>query len=111
MPSRLSISNNYDGRPSGGLAFMWRKSVGCTINVVASHTHYLLVHMQSNNWSLGVINVYMPHDDRSNTMLGELHASLSEMPLSSFIYMGDFNSDPHRGRLWDQVVRFADGNS
>ena len=118
MPSRLSISNNYDGRSSGGLAFMWRKSVGCIINVVASHTHYLLVHMQSNNWSLGVINVYMPHDDRSNTMLGEysqilgeLQASMSEMPLSSFICMGDFNSDPHRGRLWDQVVRFADGNS
>ena len=25
--------------------------------------------------------------------------------------MGDCNSDPHRGHLWDQVVRFADGNS
>ena len=23
MPSRLCISNNYDGRPSGGLSFMW----------------------------------------------------------------------------------------
>ena len=36
---------------------------------------------------------------------------MSEMPLSSLICKGDFNLDPHKERLWYQVVRFADGNS
>ena len=61
--------------------------------------------------TIGADNVYMPHDDRSDRMvgeyshiLGELQASLYEIHSDKFLCVVDFNADPHRGRLWDQVV-------
>ena len=39
FPSRLSIYNNFDNRPAGGLAIMWRKSLGLKVNVINCSIH------------------------------------------------------------------------
>ena len=102
FPSWLSISNNFDG-----LAIMWRKSLGMKVNVENCSIHYMIIDISIGEWTLGVVNNYMPHDDRSagmlgdyNRILGELQAYLETMQSSSFICTGDFNSDPNRGRLF-----------
>ena len=66
---------------------------------------------------VGLVNVYMPYDDRTidvmneySHVLGELQASISELPTDDIICLGDFNADPSRGRLWNNVVEFCNEN-
>ena len=56
----------------------------------------------------------MPYDDRSNRIcneyqqiLGELEACINDLGSSNIIYVGDYNADPNRGRLWGCVWEFV----
>ena len=52
----------------GGLAIMWRKSLGMKVNVENCSIHYMIIDISIGEWTLGVVNNYMPHDDRSAGM-------------------------------------------
>ena len=82
FPSRLSISNNFDGLPAGGLDIMWRKSLGVKVNVVNCSIHYMIIDISIGEWTLGVVNIYMPHDNRSAGMLGDYNRILGELQAS-----------------------------
>ena len=64
----------------------------------------MIIDISICEWTFGVVNIYMPHDDRSAGTLGDFNLTLGELQASSsFICTGDFYSDPNRGRLWNQV--------
>ena len=48
-----------------------------------------------------------------NRILGELQASLETMQSFFFFFFcaGEFNSDPNRGQLWNQVFNLTHDNS
>ena len=63
----------------------------------------MIVFLTSNKVTVGLVNVYMPYDDRSIEMLNdyshilvELQASNSELPTCDIICLCDFNADPSR---------------
>jgi len=118
MPSKCPISENLEGRPSGGLAIFWRKSLNIDVEMNTVHDNFMLVTITCGSWSVGLANVYMPHDDRSrdvisnySQILGELHASIDELDTGNIICIGDFNADPTRGRLWESVSGFCESNN
>ena len=41
VASRSSNSNTYNGRPSGGLAIMWRRNLGAKVKVLVKDDNYL----------------------------------------------------------------------
>jgi len=117
IPSKCSVSESFEGRPSGGLAILWRKSLNINLDVCAVHDNFMVVTISYGRWCVGLANIYMPYDDRSqdvvgrySQVLGELQASLSEIDTDNIICIGDYNADPTRGRLWECVSDFCDTN-
>jgi hypothetical protein len=81
------------------------------------HDNYMVALLTFGNWSVRLANIYMPHDNRSryilveySQILGELQASLDDLPTKNILCIGDFNADPSRGRLWLNVVDFCESN-
>ena len=117
IPSKCSNSIDHNGRPSGGLAILWRKCLNIKIELVSSHDNYMITLLRSQNTNIGLVNIYMPYDDRSSVrltnyshILGELQASLDELPTENIICAGDFNADPKRGRAWLNLCEFCDSS-
>ena len=118
IPSKCSKSETFDGRRSGGLAILWRKSLlkwNVKFETVALHDYFIIVQMSSSSWSAAYfVNVYMPSDDRSVDImvdyvhiLGGLQASLEDVSTENIVCLGDFNADPIRGRFWDPLMTFC----
>ena len=52
IPSKCSKSETFDGRPSGGLAILWRKSLlkwNVKFETVALHDNFIIVQMSSSS--------------------------------------------------------------
>ena len=95
------------------LLFILKIRLGANSNIV----NFMIVLLTSNNVTIGLVNVYMPYDDRSIEMLndsshilGELLASISELPTCDIICLGDLNADPSRSRVWNILKEFCDEN-
>ena len=117
LPSKCSETECFEGRPSGGLAIIWRKSLNISIELITLHDNFMIVLLTSNIVTVGLVNVYMLYDDRSIEMLkdyshilGELQASISELPTCDIVCLGDFNADPSRSRVWNILKEFCDEN-
>ena len=115
--SKCSENECFEGRSSGDLAIIGRKSLNISIELITLYGNFIIVLLTSNNVTVGLVNVYMPYDDRSIEMLndyshilGELQASISELPTGDIICLGDFNADPSRSRVWNILKEFCDEN-
>ena len=113
LPSRCPASECFEGRPSCGLAILWRKSLDISVNLVTLHDNFIIASLNCSDKVIGLVNIYMPYDNRTSEVveeysyiLGELQAAMSELPTNDILCIGDFNADPTRGRLWSNVVEF-----
>ena len=116
--SRKANSNSFDGKPSGGNAIIWSKSLDFDIELKASSEHYLLSELTVNGNKFLLVNMYMPYGDRSTEIKGnycqilrELEAAIVALNNSNILCVGDFNADPNRGRLWPLVDTFIRDNN
>ena len=117
VPSKHSNSNCLEGRPSGGLAILWRKQLNISIDISFAHDNFLIVSLVTMNKCFALANIYMPYDNGSreilteyDQVLGELHASLNIVDTDNIIWFGDFNADHNRGRLWPRLSDFSSEN-
>ena len=62
-PSRKAHSNTFDGRPSGGSAIIWSKSLNIDISLKVSCENYLLSELYFNDIKIVLVNMYMPYDN------------------------------------------------
>ena len=115
-PSKAAESDNFDGRPSGGFAIFWRKSLGLSISIESTHVNFVVYTVSSSSVSFCQVNIYMHCNRRSaesaaqyGQALGELQASISQR--SRIVLMGDFNADPNKGAFWPLLNEFIESNS
>ena len=102
------------GRPSGGIACLFKKGLGCTFEVLETHPRYIVCNLKFDNKNVILINVYMPYDDGSSECIDNyLHVlALIENRLDNTKYdaiyiSGDFNADPFGSRLWRFINDFS----
>ena len=118
LSTKCPKSECFEVRPSGGLAVLWRNSIEVSFEMITPHDNFIITLMTYNgNDSIGFAIIYMPYDNRTvevveeySHVLGELQASLIELPTNNIICIGDFNADPSRGRLCSNVVEFCEEN-
>ena len=87
------------GRPYGGVAIMWRKSLGSSVKSVTYGDSRLLgLEVMSYNEKLLLINVYLPCSSAENQddfifYLSKIDSIISSADTSYCMVMGDFNAD------------------
>lgn len=122
-----TISNDYDafgvspidlaenilvGRPKGGVAVMWRKSLGDAIRAVDFDDPRIIgLRMESNGESWMFINVYLPTDCVENLeemieCIGKLSAIILECNTSNIAVIGDWNARPGKP-FWHILNQFC----
>jgi endonuclease/exonuclease/phosphatase family metal-dependent hydrolase len=86
------------GRPHGGLAVMWRKSLNAQVQVMPSPSPRLLpISMESTQDKVFLVNTYMPYQCDNNyeefmETLGMLSTILDEADSHLIAAIGDFNA-------------------
>ena len=60
-----SGDGNHKGRPHGGIAILWKKSLGhlCTVKLTQDETRIMSIDVKVDNKTISIINVYLPYDD------------------------------------------------
>ena len=89
------------GRPYGGVAFLWNKSLSYDVQHISSGYDWLVAISLADshgNSFFTVINVYFPCDSYTNVdkyldCLGKLQAFVSDI-VGPYIILGDFNCNP-----------------
>ena len=100
------------GRPKGGLSFLWHKSLDKTVKIITYNTDRLLgLQVTLEDSCILFINVYFPWDNPSNfdqycMTLGELQSIINDSTADHICIIGDFNAHPSR-RFYDELLRFT----
>ncbi|KAI5645460.1 hypothetical protein NE865_02547 [Phthorimaea operculella] len=103
------------GRPYGGVALLWKKSVFADVSVVPSdNPRVCAVRINTSDRPLLILSVYMPTDDVSNSTefshcLGFIDAIIEASDAEAVYCMGDFNSHPHEP-FYNDLMRYCDEN-
>lgn len=88
------------GRPYGGVALLWRKTVFSCVSVIPCvNSRIAAIRITINDRSVLVINVYMPTDCKENIpeftdCLSTVSAIIDESGVESVFILGDFNAHP-----------------
>ncbi|CAH2106698.1 unnamed protein product [Euphydryas editha] len=88
------------GRPYGGVALLWRKSIFQTVTVVSCKSDRLVaIKIDYVDCSFLIFSVYMPTDSADNLIefnncLSEIIAICDSTGIESVFIMGDFNAHP-----------------
>ena len=87
-----------DGRPIGGLAIFYRKSLDMRTKSLIEHDSFLVLNLNIIGKEINVVNVYMPSEDRTidahvkyQHVLGELQTVLQDSECD-ILFAGDFNA-------------------
>lgn len=103
------------GRPYGGVAILWRKSVFRDVSVIkCSNNRVVAVKVQLYDRSFILCSVYMPTDSIQNLpdftdCLGILRAIIESGDSEAIYVLGDFNAHP--GELFDvELANFCTEN-
>ena len=87
------------GRPFGGVAILWQKSIANVCSVIEYDDTCLLgIKLEGDNFDIQVLNVYLPYSDELNIdeyrfYLSKIKSIANEFS-SPYIYIvGDFNAN------------------
>lgn len=87
------------GRPSGGVAIFWRKSLDIAIKVINIGLDWCnAIELSSDEKKLVIYNVYLPYQCHDNNVeyqqkIGELSALIQEQDTTCYVVIGDFNAN------------------
>lgn len=89
------------GRPHGGVAILWRKSVFKNVSIIKCQSERIVAIKATTNTNCDVLvlSVYMPTDQAENLplfsqCLGELSAIIEDSQAEAVFMLGDFNAHP-----------------
>jgi exonuclease III len=97
--SAMDASNLLVGRPFGGVAFLWRKSLGSVVKVSTYDDSRLIgLEITSGATKILIICVYLPTNSRENfdeyvSYLGKIHSIVDEANTSNVYIVGDWNAN------------------
>lgn len=107
------------GRPFGGVAILWQKSLKYTVALLKSGLDWLIAVTlaDDNGVALTIVNVYLPCDGYANVdkymdYLGKIQAFISDLD-GPYILIGDFNCNPNDsnspcGKILREFVKDVD---
>ena len=104
------------GRPYGGLAFLYRRSVEPLVTPISFEEDRVLGLMfKDDNRSILFLNVYMPTQSNENydqyiSTLGRVMALIHEQGADAVCVLGDFNAKPN-SLFYEELVRHCSDNS
>ena len=110
-----STSGVLRGRPYGGLAIMWRKSLGGCKIIDMSDKRLMCIEVDNSDKCLFFINVYMPVDGYDNldeflSYLAKLNSYVEELNSPYVAFFGDFNANCEEGKsslFGKELARFC----
>ena len=104
------------GRPFGGLAILWKKSLQSCVKVIALDKRIMCLHIQTSEGVVSLLNVYLPTDygdydslDEFGMCLGHLSSALEQQSqISSLLgVLGDFNANCRGSRFFCELLDFC----
>ena len=108
------VLENLRGRPSGGLACLYRKNSHFGIEVVKLDDRFMIINCKVGNKNIILVNVYMPYDDHGPDftanylhILADVETVLDNIMYDALYLCGDFNADPFGSRAWSYVTNFS----
>ena len=100
-----------EGRPSKGVAILWKSSLSKYINSLYCNERIIGIIVTSGDLHILIVNVYLPCDKQDIDSLHEFRSSiatlnnyLAEQQYNHVIVGGDFNASPNKGRFWKDIV-------
>ena len=100
------------GRPYGGVALMWRKSLDSIVSVIKTENDRVAAVKLSNIEShMLIICVYCPYFSMENMeefihTLGYVHSLMLEQDISNTLIIGDLNSNPG-SPFWNELRNYS----
>ena len=106
-----------DGRPVGGIAIFYRKSMQMRIRTLYETDNFIVLNIDVMKNVFNIVNVYMPCEDRSidshvkyQSILGEFQGVLDDSDCE-VLFAGDFNaSHLSPKRFWFDLKNFIESN-
>ncbi len=100
------------GRPHGGLAVLWRKTLGakCKPIVIPEETRIMGLEIQTSTQSIMLVNVYLPYNSRENVhefddYLNRLSGIIQAADTPYIYCVGDFNADCSGNQLFGRKLK------
>jgi exonuclease III len=86
------------GRPYGGMAILWRKSIANICSLIPSEDRIMGINIGTPAKSVVVLNVYLPYDTGSNTdeylfYLGKIDNMINGASSPYVFILGDYNAN------------------
>ena len=106
------------GRPSKGVAILWRKSLDKLIRPLKIDERLVGITLSSEDkGKILILNVYMPFDAHNidslhdyRTYIAKLQSLIDCNDFDNIIIAGDINADPSKGRFWKEIELFLSLN-
>lgn len=110
--SSMDVTKILRGRPYGGIALLWRKTLFTSVSIVECRSDRIAaikIHLPER--VLLVFCVYMPTDSNTNLVefcecMGEIAAIVESTSVESVYVLGDFNADP-RELFGKELMKFC----
>ena len=106
------------GRPHGGLSVKWKKSLSNSIKIVQCDDSRILgIELQSNNFTLLFLTVYLPYEcdtfyDDYCFYLSKLQCIIDSANITYVFILGDFNADIQNTSIFGaELLDFCDNNA
>ena len=103
-------SDIFCGRSSGGLAILWRKTLGFVIDQHSHTDRIISIKLKQQNQSTLLMNVYCPCDYRNEESLlkykscmADISNILQEKNYDEVVISGDLNCDKYKGRFFVEL--------
>ena len=113
VPSLVNLNSDFRGRPIGGLAILWKKSLNSVIRPIIVSNRIMGIELLFNEKQTLLLNAYFPCDYRDLNSLVAFRETLIEVSntidfhkFDSFILAGDINCDPLKGRFYSELTDF-----
>ena len=100
------------GRPFGGVAFLYRKSLALYVTrIQTSDDRLICIDINVDSQNFRIINCYLPYDTNENDAdyigyLAKIHCLMDDHPNNCVISIGDFNAHP-QSRFGNELLNFC----
>jgi len=110
--SAMDCKQRMRGRPFGGTAILWKKTLSPFINLVpGDDPRILCINLNLNEDTTTIANVYLPTADcpfEQSEYFGKLASLYSATNAPNVIIAGDFNCDPSKHRSYNEFSNLCD---
>ena len=114
-----SSSALLNGRPFGGVAVLWKRSIQSSTEVKVISERIMQIDLSTNVGVVSLLNVYLPTDYRDSESYDQFCMSLGQLACAidilsaktnCFGIIGDFNANSYGSAFFAELVEFCADN-